>query len=122
MPIATPELYPQRSVAYLQRARAHLAEGDLEQAAEKGWGAAAVAVKACAESRGLNHNGHRQLWDVIYLLRDETGDPAISVQFGIAGQLHTNFYEGWLKPAIAEDYLDQVEELLDRLSALTQPG
>ena len=37
---------------FLARARAYLAEDDLLQASEKGWGAAAQMVKAAAEARG----------------------------------------------------------------------
>ena len=66
--------YNDLSGEYLRKARAHLAEGDLTQASEKGWGAAAVAVKAIAEARELDHTGHRELWRVVRLLVRETGD------------------------------------------------
>ena len=38
---------------FLARARAYLAENDLLQASEKGWGAAAQMVKAAAEAPRL---------------------------------------------------------------------
>ena len=43
---------------FLAAARACLAEGDLLQASEKGWGAAARMVKAVAETRGWRHSSH----------------------------------------------------------------
>ena len=44
--------YQERSWAFLAKAREELAVGDLEQASEKGWGAAAMMVKAVAGQRG----------------------------------------------------------------------
>ena len=58
---------------FLARARTYLAEEDLLQASEKGWGAAAQMVKAAAESRGWRHRGHRDLYTA-QQAGDETGD------------------------------------------------
>ena len=44
--------YQEPSQAFLGKAREELEAGDLEQASEKAWGAAAVMVKAVAEARG----------------------------------------------------------------------
>ena len=110
--------YSDLSAEYLRKARAHLAEGDLTQAGEKGWGAAAVAVKAVAEARGLRHEGHRELWRALEQLADETGDAELRAQFGLAGTMHTNFYEAWLGAETVEDYLGQVERLVGKLGAL----
>ena len=113
---ATP--YNDLSGEYLRKARAHLAEGDLTQASEKGWGAAAVAVKAVAEARGLDHTGHRELWRVVRLVVRETGDRDIRVAFATAESLHINFYEAWLEREDVEDYLGHVERLVSKLDAL----
>ena len=110
--------YNDLSAEYLRKARAHLAEGDLTQASEKGWGAAAVAVKAIAEARELDHTGHRELWRVVRLLVRETGDRDIRVAFAIAESLHINFYEAWLEREDVEDYLSHVERLVSKLHAL----
>ena len=48
-------------VPLFAKAKMHLAGCGLTQAGEKGWGAAAVAVKAVAEARGMRHEGHREL-------------------------------------------------------------
>ncbi len=110
--------YSDLSAEYLRKARAHLSEGDLTQASEKGWGAAAVAVKAVAEARGLRHEGHRELWRALGQLANETGDPDMRRQFGLAGALHTNYYEAWLDEVMVEEYLGEVERLVGKLGEL----
>ena len=103
---------------FLAKAHGYLAEGDLLQASEKGWGAAAQMVKSIAEGRGWPHNGHYQLWQVVNRLVDETGDRGIRTAFGMAGALHTNFYEGWFPREAVEDHLAQVADLLSKLETL----
>ena len=103
---------------FLAKARVYLAEDDLLQASEKGWGAAAQMVKSIAEARGWPHNGHHQLWRAVNRLVDETGDPEIRTAFTMAAALHTNFYEGWLPREHIEDCLDRVGDLLSKLEDL----
>ena len=103
---------------FLVRAHAYLADDDLLQASEKGWGAAAQAVKAVAEARGWSHNGHRQLYDVIDRLEAETSRPELRSLFNAAGALHINFYEGWLSAQAVARNLEQVERLVDQLRPL----
>jgi hypothetical protein len=92
-----------------------LAEGDLTQASEKGWGAAAVGVKAVATARGLNHSTHRQLWQVVQALANEAEDDEIRSDFAGANNLHTNFYEVWLDQQTVTSYLSQVERFVEKL-------
>ena len=103
---------------FLERAQAYLAEGDLLQASEKGWGAAAQMVKAVAEARGWRHQDHRSLYNAVNRLVRETGDAEMGRAFGLAGALETNFYEGWLPRETVELCLTQVAELVDTLEAL----
>lgn len=110
--------YSDLGAEYLRKARVHLAEGDLTHASEKGWGAAAVAVKAVAEARGLRHEGHRELWRVLRLLVRETGDTEMRIHFASAESLHTNFYEAWLEQEDVESYLAEVERLVGKLGGL----
>ena len=49
--------YPAGSRAMMTQSRTELAQGDLQQASEKGWGAAAQMMKAVAEARGWQHAG-----------------------------------------------------------------
>ena len=105
---------------FLARARTYLDEEDLLQASEKGWGAAAQMVKAAAQARGWRHQSHRDLYAAIDGLVAETGDDDIGLAFGSAGQLHINFYEGWLSPETVERYLAEVAKLVEKLDALTE--
>ncbi len=100
---------------FLASARSHLAAGDLLQASEKGWGAAAQLVKSAAEDRDWPHNGHRQLYVAIDRLADETGDPQLRDLFATASALHANFYDGWIPPKMVESSLDHVAELVAKL-------
>ena len=100
---------------FIDEARDYLAADDLLQASEKAWGAAAQAVKSVAETRGWPHNGHGQLFQVIDRLVAETGDEDLRTAFGLAGALHTNFYEGWLGREAVEAHLSHVAGLVEKL-------
>ena len=102
----------------LNQARSELALGDVRQASEKGWGAAAQIVKAVSESRGWRHRGHRLLFDAVDTLRDETGDADIRRLFDVANALHFNFYEDWRSAASVAAGLEDVELLLDKMEPL----
>ena len=110
--------YAEMSRTYLSQAADELARGDLNQAAEKGWGAAATMVKAVADSRNWNHDNHRLLFEAVDKLTAETGNELIRTSFYAASQLHKNFYEGWLTEDAAAGQLGQVTELVDRLEAM----
>ena len=103
---------------FLAKARAYLAEDDLLQASEKGWGAAAQMVKAAAEARGWRHSSHRDLYQAIDRLAAEADDPQILRLFNSAGALHTNFYEGWMARNSVDAGLTEVEQLVRKLDAL----
>ena len=104
---------------FMEKARAYLAEDDLLQASEKGWGAAAQAVKAIAEARGWRHRSHVDLYRAIDRVCQETGNSELVDLFGAAGNLHINFYEGWLTRRMVSQYLTRVEALLDELRPLS---
>lgn len=112
------EYHTATGLHFMEKARACLADDDLLQASEKGWGAAAQAVKAIAEARGWSHKAHVELYRTIDRLVQETGDRELVDLFGVAGNLHINFYEGWLTRRMVERHLTRVEKLLDRLHAL----
>ena len=50
-----------------------LAAGDVRQASEKGWGAAAQMVKSIAERRAWQHTNHAALFTAVSRLVNETG-------------------------------------------------
>ena len=109
------ETHLQVSRNFLVHAREQLALGDSLQASEKGWGAAAHAVKAVAQRRGWRHNSHRDLFVVSSRLTTATGRLEIAELFSVANALHQNFYEGWMNEEHIAMNLDSVERLLDTL-------
>ena len=118
--MATPEVgqYTELSSGYLRHVRQYLVDGDLTQASEKAWGAAAVALKACAESRGLRHGRHRHFRATLQVLVGETGEDDLVDSFAVAEALHANYYENWLNQREVERHLGQVEALVERLRDL----
>ena len=58
--LASPDPIP-TSRRLLEQAEREYRAGDVLQASEKGWGAAAHAVKAIAEERGWEHDRHGHL-------------------------------------------------------------
>ena len=93
-------VHREQSRVYLERAVEALAEGDLLQASEKGWGAAAQMVKAVAEERGREHWSHWRLTSAVSRLVEETGDNDLGLLYALANQLHSNFYEGGMSVAL----------------------
>ena len=102
---------------YWSKWPAHLAEGDLCQAGEKGWGTVAQLTKAVATLRGWDHYDHVAIQEAITALAEES--PAqIDVIYdglGAAEQLHGNFYEVYMTPYRTESALIRVSPLLEIL-------
>ena len=103
---------------FLRQAQAEFARGDRLQASEKGWGATAHAVKAVAQHRGWQHDGHRYLFEAIDKIYRETDDPQIRDLFRIANSLHMNFYENWQTDDLVQDGVERVGVLLEKLEPL----
>ena len=103
---------------FFAKAEEALAQNDLLQASEKGWGASAHMVKAIAEGRGWEHSGHRELYQTVNRLAQEFGDSEIRVLFDSASALHSNFYEDWMPREMIESSLAQVRRFLERLQQL----
>ena len=85
--------YRERGKRFLVKAQQEFAEGDLEQASEKAWGASALMVKAAAEKRGVALRQHAFLFRLVETLASETGDRELDALFDRANALHSNFYE-----------------------------
>ena len=112
--------YADMSAHYLGQASAELASGDLLQASEKGWGAAAQIIKAIAQERGWEHLYHRQLIAAVQRIADETGDQDFLVSFGAARSLHENFYEGQLHETGVRRLLTSTMEFVTKMRALIE--
>ena len=67
------ENHTEVSRQFIEDAEKYLVQGDLLQASEKAWGAAARKVKAIAEDRGWEHKRHGHLFAVIGNIVADTG-------------------------------------------------
>ena len=110
--------YSDTANEFLIKARAHLAEGDLRQASEKGWGAAAQMVKAVADTRGWEHKTHADLYRAVHRLTGESPDQQLGLLFRSASALHQNFYEGDMPEEAVATGLDDAEEIADLLASV----
>ena len=110
--------YAELSEWCIREAEGYLQRGNNIQASEKGWGAAAQALKAVAEERGWNHGGHRRIVDVAQQVADEQDRQDLLSLFGVAQALHINFYEDWLESSTISTYLEDVKKLLPELERI----
>ena len=116
--------YRRQSREFLAKARMYLADDELHQAAEKGWGAAAWMAKAVAEAQGWQYRRHDEFLKVMYQAEDLSGDARLSDMRARANELHSFFYtrKVFLRPDVISRRIDQIELLLDILQPLTEPG
>ena len=108
---------------YWRKAPTYLAEGDLCQAGEKGWGAVAHLTKAVATLRNWEHYDHVAIQEAVTALAEESPAQmaAIYQGLGAAEQLHGNFYEVYMTPNRAALALANVRPLLEILWSLLPP-
>ena len=89
------EYHAERSWHFLELVDDEVERGELEEASNKLWGAAAHAIKAVAERRGWPHGAHRDLEDaVIKLIDDEGAPPILLTYYAAANWFHSRFYGG----------------------------
>ena len=110
--------YVDASRRLLEQADVELAQGDLQQASEKGWGAAAQMIKAVSAQREWRHGSHRNLSDTIARLAEETGDAELHTLYNVANGLHMNFYENWLDGANVMSGIQDIKRLVDKMAPL----
>ena len=120
--IETIEDYRLQSREFLAKSRTYLADDDLHQASEKGWGAAAWMSKAVATAQGWQYDKHEHCGEVLYQAGKLTGDDRLRTFRAIANDLHGNFYQRkrFLHADVIADSLDEVATLLDLLEPLTE--
>ena len=90
--------HAQTALDYLEKADQYFAEGDLLQASEKLWGAAAHALLSVATERGWRDASHRALTEAAESLAEEVNNPLIASNFSTARLYHRNFYHGFMEP------------------------
>ena len=116
--------YRQQAHVFLSKARGYLADNDLHQASEKGWGAAAWMAKAVATVHNWDYQHHQQFGVVIHNASLLTGNESLNDLSDTAYRLHTNYYtrNRFLSPAAIARSLDRMAELLNLLEPLTVPN
>ena len=104
---------------YWLKAPAYLAQGDLCQAGEKGWGAVAQLAKAVATLRRWEHYDHEAIRDAVRALAYEMPSEAQGAEvvrgLRAAESLHGNFYEVYMDTFTTRIALDDVRPLLEIL-------
>ena len=104
---------------YWSKCPHYLAEGDLRQAGEKGWGTVAQLTKVVATLRGWDHFDHVAIKEAALAVADEMPAAADTQQvrngFNAAESLHGNFYESHLNRGQTEFNLATIIPLLDTL-------
>ena len=110
----------QRAEYFLRKSREFMAEGDLHQASEKGWGAAAHAVKAVASTHGWRYESHDEFDAVLEQASELAGNDRIHDLGNAAHYLHRNYYKrrAFLNPDRIRRNLVNVEELIGLLRPL----
>ena len=118
------EDYRQQARHFQVKSREYLAEDELHQASEKGWGTAAWMAKAVALAYGWEYEKHEQFNVVLNNVRAMTGNNRIGELRSTANDLHRNFYtrRRFLDAAAIGLDLDQMDELLELLEPLLENG
>ena len=114
--------HQQRAGYFLQKGREFLADGDLHQASEKGWGAAAHIVKAVAATYGWSYESHDEFDAMLEQASALARNDRIHDLGNAAHYLHRNYYKrkALLNPDRIRRNLDNVDELINLLRPLCQ--
>ena len=108
---------------FLDRSKAYLQQGDLHQASEKGWGAAAHLVKAVAAANNWSYEHHDDFDSVVTNARQRYRQPSLRQYSNSAHALHRNYYKrGLLLNAdTIEESIGDVEAMLNVLQPFIVP-
>ncbi len=99
----------------LEQSREEIDKGNIRQAAEKIWGATALAIKAYAELvEGKKLTSHRELWEFKNRVEKDFGEWVYDAWMSANG-MHTCFYEGWCGKEDAKKALKKVSRLVDEI-------
>ena len=104
---------------FLERSKSYLAEGDLHQASEKGWGAASHIIKAVAAANNWEYEAHDQFESVVVNASQRYRQPSL-LQMSRAGEaLHRNYYKRSL--LLNADVIREEIEDVERMVNILQP-
>ncbi|RUM47275.1 MAG: hypothetical protein DSY37_03235 [Hyperthermus sp.] len=112
--------YIEAAMDLLGQARGELGKGNVRQASEKLWGAAALAVKAYAYWRdGKRLTSHGELWEYMRLMVKELGS-WVRGAWMYANGMHTCFYEGWCARDDVEDAFKNIGKLVREVASMVK--
>ena len=111
--MTTAEEYRTAAHQLYDQALVELEAGDLRQASEKFWGAAAQVLKSFAEKHNLEHDSHSHAYKVIREAVRESRNPDVGEWFKHAEALHGNFYENWMIESEIRSSAADVRRLID---------
>ena len=113
----------ERSRRFLSLVDDELGRGELEEASNKVWGAAAHAIKAAAESRGWEHDAHVLLQRAVQrLIREEGAPQHLWGQYLIASAYHQMFYGHPPDAGHIQYGRDIIAEFIATLESLGETG
>ena len=98
---------------FLERSKSYLAQGDLHQASEKGWGAASHIVKAVAAANNWEYERHDDFDSVVINARQRYRQPILCQYGNSAHSLHRNYYKRslLLNATIIQEELGDIEKM-----------
>ena len=105
----------------LAKARWELDAGDLLQASNKAWGAAAFALKAVAEKRRWFNEADWKLGHVAEILATEQDDDDIVAYYLAARDAHYNFYHHEYNAPAVRRAINLAARLTDKLEPMLAP-
>ena len=105
---------------FLERSKSYLAQGDLHQASEKGWGAASHIIKAVAAANGWEYERHDDFESVVVNARQRYRQPGILDMSRAGEALHRNYYKRslLLNASIIREDIQKVERMVNILQPL----
>ena len=110
--------YIEAAKELLEQAREELEKGDIRQAAEKLWSAAALAVKAYAWLKdGKRLTSHGELWEYKRRLENELGEWVYDAWMSANG-MHTCFYESWCTERDVRTAYKRIERLVNTIASM----
>ena len=103
--------------SFLERSKSYLAQGDLHQASEKGWGAASHIIKAVAAANGWEYERHDDFENVVVNARQRYRQPGILDMSRAGEALHKNYYKRslLLNANIIREDIQKVESMVNIL-------
>ena len=104
---------------FLERSKSYLAQGDLHQSSERGWGAASHIVKAVAAANGWEYERHDDFDSVVSNARQRYRQPSLRQYGNSAHSLHRNYYKRSL--LLSAGTIQEDIEDMERMVNILQP-